>query len=278
MMLPNRGQIDKQCIKTGLEVGKIMRGLLIKDFFCLKKQLINYGFVIVGVIVISILFVLSYNFGNIHAQFVELVTSGESTEAGVTMIASNALLLFMLIPIACTGDITNLITDDEKASFYKVASVLPISISKRVACRFITGYLFIAIGVAVDLLMSIVISSLTGVISFPKFCGVIISFASLMMMYVSLFLLLVYVLGKGKTSYASVIPLLAGVALYGWVNFERLRAFLIDSDDNAFMEVFQRTTEFIFFKSYLLLIAAVIISVGAYLAAVSIAKKKRGVA
>ncbi len=255
-----------------------MKGLLIKDFFCLKKQLINYGFVIVGVIVVSVLFVLSYNFGNIHAQFMELIDSGESSETGVTMIASIALLLFMLIPIACTGDITNLVTDDERASFYHVASVLPISINKRVASRFLAGYLFIAIGVAVDLLMSIVISSLTGVVSFTKFCGVIISFASLMMIYVSLFLLLVYVLGKGKTSYASVTPMLTGVVLYGWANFDRLRAFLIDSDDNAFMEVFQRTTEFMFFKSYLLLIAAVIISAGAYLLAVGIAKRKRGVA
>lgn len=255
-----------------------MKGLLIKDFYCLKKQLINYGFVIVGVIVISLLFVLSYTFGNIHAQFVELVNSGESTETGVTMIASNALLLFMLIPIACTGDITNLITDDEKASFYKVASALPIPVSKRVACRFIAGYLFIAIGVAVDWIMSVVISSLTGIISLGKFCGVIISFASLMMMYVSLFLLLVYVLGKGKTAYASVIPLLAGVVLYGRANYDRLIAFLTDSDGNALMELYQRTTEFIFYKSYLLLIAALIISVGAYLAAVSIAKRKRGVA
>lgn len=255
-----------------------MKGLLIKDFFCLKKQLINYLFVIVGVIVISILFVLSYNFGNIHAQFQELIDSGQSTEASVTMIASNALLLFMLLPIACTGDITNLIMDDEKASFYKVASVLPMPISRRVACRFIAGYLFIAIGVAVDLIMSIILSSLTGIISLDKFCGVIISFASIMMLYVSLFLLLVYVLGKGKTTYAGVVPLLAGVAVYGWVHFDRLRAFLMDNDDDALMEIYQRTTEFMFYRSYLLLLAAVVVSFAAYIAAVWIAKRKRGVA
>lgn len=254
-----------------------MKGLLIKDFYCLKKQLINYLFVIVGVIVVSILFVLSYNFGNIHAQFTQLIDSGESSEAGVTMIAGNALLLCMLIPIACTGDITNLITDDEKASFYKVASALPISIGRRVASRFIAGYLFIAIGVAVDLVMSIVISSLTGIISLGKFCGVIISFASIMMLYVSLFLLLVYVLGKGKTTYAGVAPILAGVGLYGWANFDRLRAFLMDNDDAALMEIYQRTTGFMYYRSYLLLLAAVVVSFAAYTAAIWIAKRKRGV-
>lgn len=255
-----------------------MKGLLIKDFFCLKKQLINYLFVIVGVIVVSILFVLSYNFGNIHAQFTQLIDSGESTEAGVTMIASNVLLLFMLIPIACTGDITNLITDDEKASFYKVASALPVSVSIRVASRFLAGYLFIAIGVVVDVIMSMVISSLTGIISLEKFCGVIISFASIMILYVSLFLLLVYVLGKGKTTYAGVIPLLVGVIVYGWVHFDRLRAFLMDNNDDALMEIYQRTTGFMFYRSYLLLLAAVVVSFAAYTAAVWIAKRKRGVA
>ncbi len=255
-----------------------MKGLLIKDFFCLKKQLINYLFVIVGVIVVSILFVLSYNFGNIHAQFTQLIDSGESTEAGVTMIASNVLLLFMLIPIACTGDITNLITDDEKASFYKVASALPVSVSIRVASRFLAGYLFIAIGVVVDVIMSMVISSLTGIISLEKFCGVVISFASIMILYVSLFLLLVYVLGKGKTTYAGVIPLLAGVIVYGWVHFDRLRAFLMDNNDDALMEIYQRTTGFMFYRSYLLLLAAVVVSFAAYTAAVWIAKRKRGVA
>lgn len=255
-----------------------MKGLLIKDFFCLKKQLINYGFIIVGVIVISIMFVLSYNFGNVHAGFTEIIQSSQIVETDINMVASNALLLFMLIPIACTGDITNLITDDENASFYKVASTLPVSISKRVACRFIAGYLFIAIGAAVDFIMTIILTSLTSIISFGKFCSVITSFASIMMMYISLFLLFVYILGKGKTVYAQIIPLLIGTILYIGANFNRLQAFLMDSDDNALIDLYKRTTEFMFRKSYILFIVAVIISGGAYFVAVCIAERKRGVA
>lgn len=255
-----------------------MKGLLIKDFFCLKKQLINYGFIIVGVIVISIMFVLSYNFGNIHTGFTEMIDSGQNTQADITMIAGNALLLFMLIPIACTGDITTLITDDENASFYKVASSLPVSVGRRVASRFIAGYLFIAIGVAVDFVMTVILSSLTNIISFEKFCGVIITFASIMMMYISLFILFVYILGKGKTTYANVIPLLAGIAAYICANFNKLKAILLDSDDSALTDLYNRTTEFMFHKSYILLIAALIISGGAYFAAVYIAERKRGVA
>ena len=255
-----------------------MKGLLIKDFFCLKKQLINYGFIIAGVIVISVMFVLSYNFGNIHAGFMEMVDSGQNTGESITMIASNAMLLFMLIPIACTGDITNLVIEDEKASFYKVASALPVSVDRRVACRFMAGYLFIVLGAAVDLILSVILSSLTDVISLEKYCGVIITFASVMMVYISLFILFTYILGKGKTIYANILPLLIGLLVCICVSFNKIKAFLTDTDDNAMIDLYNRTTDFMFYRSYILLIAAIIISGSAYFATVYIAKRKRGVA
>lgn len=255
-----------------------MKGLLIKDFFCLKKQLINYGFIIAGVIVISVMFVLSYNFGNIHAGFTEMVDSGQNTGESITIIASNAMLLFMLIPIACTGDITNLVIEDEKASFYKVASALPVSVGRRVACRFMAGYLFIVLGAAVDLILSVILSSLTDVISLEKYCGVIITFASVMMVYISLFILFTYILGKGKTIYANILPLLIGLLVCICVSFNKIKAFLTDTDDNAMIDLYNRTTDFMFYRSYILLIAAIIISGSAYFATVYIAKRKRGVA
>lgn len=255
-----------------------MKGLLIKDFFCLKKQLINYGFIIAGVIVVSIMFVLSYNFGNIHAGFEEMVGSGQNTRESITIIASHALLIIMLIPIACTGDITNLVTGDENASFYKVASALPVSVGRRVACRFIAGYLFILIGAAVDLVLSVILSSITDIISFGKFCGVIVTFSSVMMMYISLFILFTYVLGKGKNAYANILPLLIGLLVCVCAAFNKIKAFLTGSDENALMDLYNRVTDFMFHQSYVLLLIAVIISGGAYFTAVYAAKRKRGVA
>ncbi len=251
-----------------------MKGLLIKDFYCLKNQLINYVFIIVGVIVISIMFVLSYNFGNIHAGFAQMVDSGQNTEADIGQIARSAMLLFMLIPIACAADLSHLFTDDENASFYKVAAAFPVSIGKRVACRFIAGYLFIAIGVVVDLIMTVILSSLTDIISFGKFCGVIVAFASFILMYVSMVIFLVYFLGSGKITYANVIPLLIGVAVY----WNKLKDFMTGVDANGFLELYDQITAFIFHRSYILVIAAIIVSSTAYLASVYIAGRKRGVA
>ncbi|MCM1327017.1 MAG: ABC-2 transporter permease [Bacteroidales bacterium] len=235
-------------------------------------------FIIMGVIVISILFVLSYDFGNIHAGFMEMMNSNQNAESDIILIARSALLLFMMVPIACTGDITSLFTDDENASFYKVASALPISISKRVACRFLAGYLFIAIGMAVDLVMTIILSSLTDMISFGNFCGVIITFSSVMLIYISLLILLMYILGNKKSTYAGMIPLLLGAAVYILANFDKFKDFMVGSNENALLDLYHQTTDFIFYKSYILFIAAIILSSGAYLAAVQTAKRKRGVA
>ncbi|MDE5865900.1 MAG: ABC-2 transporter permease, partial [Lachnospiraceae bacterium] len=236
-----------------------MKGLLIKDFFCLKKQLVNYGFIIVGVVVISVMFVLSYNFGNIHAGFVQIMESAQNNETSVMRIARSAMLMFMLIPLACAADMSNLFTDDVKASFYKVAASLPVSVGKRVACRFIISYLFVAVGVAVDVLMTVILSFMTDIISFGMFCSVIVSFASLILMYTSMFILFAYLIGSEKITNASVIPLLIGVAVYAAANFSKLNDFITGVNDDALIELYDQATEFIFHKSYILFIAAIII-------------------
>lgn len=254
-----------------------MRGLLIKDFFCLKKQLTTYAFIIAGVIAVSIMFVLSYRFGNIHAGFLEMVESGESTQTEVVSIASAALLLFMMLPIACTGDIGNLFLDDEKASFYKVASSLPISVRKRVACRFIAGILFIAIGFLVDLIMTLILSSLTDVISFQEFLGVMVSFASIMLMYISLLILFMYLLGNKKNTYASVFVLLIGLVVYVLINWNKIRVIVFRSDDSAIMDVYYGTVDFIEHRFYILFLFSLLVLSSSYMMAVKIANRKRGV-
>lgn len=49
-------------------------------------------------------------------------------------------------------------------------------------------------------------------------------------------------------------------------------------NDNALLEIYDQAIGFIFHKSYILFIAAVIVSGGAYFAAVHIAGRRRGVA
>ena len=58
-----------------------MKGLIIKDIFCLRKQLKTFTFVLIGVFVLALMYVLSARFGNI-------------AKAGADMLMDNDLTLF----------------------------------------------------------------------------------------------------------------------------------------------------------------------------------------
>ena len=42
-----------------------MKGLIIKDIFCLKKQIVTFAFIISGVVAVAVMFALSGQFGNL---------------------------------------------------------------------------------------------------------------------------------------------------------------------------------------------------------------------
>ena len=257
-----------------------MRGLIIKDFYCLRRQLVSYGFILAGVIVISILFVLSYQYGNLAAGMQEMIVMGEVTQDEVAQVAKMAVLFFMLLPIACTGDLVGVFVEDEKASFVKVAAVMPVSIEKRVACRFVSGILFIAVGVSVDLGLSFVLASLTEAVTFPEFCGSIVSFASLTLIAVSGLILNQYFWGGKKQNWINTVSVV--ILVVAWISVLFLSFFAQGEDLDRILDklpvLLDRGMNFIMYRSHILAIAAIVIALGAYLCAVAIAGRKRGVA
>lgn len=125
-----------------------MKGLMIKDLMCLRKQMILFAYTVAGVLALSIMFVLSVRFGNI-------------ADANQTMI-------FRM---------------DGKAGFSSISSILPLSVNKRVLAKYLTVFMMFGIGVVVDIVISFVLSMFTDIISFVDFFGIIISAASLMCIY-----------------------------------------------------------------------------------------------
>ena len=61
-----------------------MKGLIIKDIMCLKKQLTVFIYVIIGVVVISVMYVLSAKFGNLALAGNEMLcpACGKKTPKG----------------------------------------------------------------------------------------------------------------------------------------------------------------------------------------------------
>ena len=115
-----------------------MKGLLIKDFFCLKRQLFTFICICVGVLLVSVLVLISSEHGNLANGFHNMIADGDLTAERVATLMQYCMIFVLLIPMAFTENVANVFLDDRNASFQKLAGALPISVAKRVASRYIT--------------------------------------------------------------------------------------------------------------------------------------------
>ncbi len=252
-----------------------MKGLLVKDFYCLRKQYGIFLMTIIIVFVISIMFVFSCKYGNINKGFESMVKSGMATGNDISYIARIAMAFCFLIPMALTGNVMELFVDDRDAGFGKLAGALPVSIRKRVMSRFISGMIFTVIGCMADIIMAAVLSRLTDIITFKNYFAIIITFASLMIMYLSFLILYAYILGTEKMTLVAVLPLITGVVAVLLVNMKRLIGFIHNGIFDA--DIIKMLFNFIMNKSHLMFVASLVILAASYLLCVHISDLKRGV-
>ena len=89
-----------------------------------------FTYVIIGVLVVSVMYVLSARFGNLAIVGKEMSASNDLSRIDVKNLGTLALVLFMLLPIATVGDMANVFEADGKAGFSKIAGTLPVSLQK----------------------------------------------------------------------------------------------------------------------------------------------------
>ncbi|MBP5554109.1 MAG: ABC-2 transporter permease [Lachnospiraceae bacterium] len=258
-----------------------MKGLIIKDIMCLKKQLTTFVYVISGVVVISILYVLSSRFGNLaEVGKVLLDENNNMTQVDVKNLGSMVLIMSMLIPIVSVGDMVNVFIADGKAGFFKVSASLPVSMKKRMLSRFLTIYALFAIGAAVDIVLAMVLSSLTDIMGFGSFLGIIVSSASLLSIYSAFLILYCVILGYGKEQYAQYFSLLTIALSFVIIKFKSVKFVIIHvlGDGVGFdSSVFWKPLDYFRQKGYVFLLIALFVSVFSYCLSLYFAERKRGV-
>lgn len=254
-----------------------MRGLILKDLMCLRKQLIIFSYIVVSVLVLSVMYVLSAKYGNIA-----LANEGMMMENGVSSIdirnlSTWVLSIFLLLPIATVGDAATIFTEDEKAEFSAVSASLPLSVEKRVMAKYMTVFVMFGIGVVTDLLIISVLSALTDMVSFAEFFGMIISAASLMSIYGALVIVFCFLLGHGKEDYAIFSSFGVMVLAAITVNIHKIKNLFAPASDAEGTQAFDTFINFFKQKFYVLFIIALITMAVSYFVSVWIAKRKRGV-
>lgn len=257
-----------------------MKGLIIKDIMCLKKQLTIFAIVLIAVAAVSIMFAISSKCGNIAVGNAIMLEEEQFGELDIVGLSTEIMVFFMLIPPALLADLFFVFDCDKKAGFYKVSASLPISTEKRLLARFLTIYTLAAISAGTDILIAFVLSLITDVIKFKDFLGIIVSVISVISIYGALVIFFCILLGYEKDRYVqllAIFTMLAGVVL---INFNKIKTIIHGialHDDRTRTINMWGPIDFIKEKSYILLIAALAVSVCSYFASCFIAKRKKGV-
>lgn len=261
-----------------------MKGLILKDVMCLKKQLTVFCYVIVGVIIVSLLYVLSARFGNLAEAGREMMRTDDMSHTDVRNIGTLALVLFMLLPIATIGDMANVFEADGKAGFARVSAALPVPRWKRLLSRYCTIYALFGIGVLIDVVLAAVLGALTDIITFSGLFGIIISCASIMSIYSALVIFFCILLGYGKEQYVQILSILVMAVSFILVNIGNIRKIANNVAANAEQNNGSEDLSFLFDalnfikeKYWVLLLIAAGVSIGSYAASLALTERKRGV-
>lgn len=197
-----------------------MRGLVLKDMYCLKKNLTLFFGVTVGVIAMSLLYILSSKYGNIATEYEAMQTmeSVSSEEAAMLQGTTKAVVYFsLLVPIAFLATIVECFKEDLKAGFYKTMMSLPLSNAKIVGSRYLSCMLFTVVAMLGSIMTAFLVSLVEEDMPFENSLKYILLFTTVLMVYISLVIFLLYLFGARKADLIQCVPfVILLIAAEGW--------------------------------------------------------------
>ena len=254
-----------------------MKGLIIKDLMCLRKQLVIYLYVVVSVLILSVMFVLSAKYGNIALGGQEMMQENGMTYTDIKNLSTWVLGIFLLLPIATVSDAATIFIEDGKAGFSTVSASLPLSVKQRILAKYLTVLTMFGISVATEIVIITVLSVLTDIVSFTQFFGMMISCASLMSIYSALVIVFCFIYGHGKEDFAIISSVALMVFTAVLCNIRSFKQLFLAQSDTQSVQAFDAFIKFFQQKFYILFLFAVLTMAVSYVVSVWIAGRKRGV-
>ncbi len=137
-----------------------MKGLILKDIYCLRTRIMTYILTLVAALVIGILISLSSEYGNLKLDVFmgDVATVSEDDMAAYEMILGGATFLAILLPLGVGFDGIMTFNMDEKANFGDVLRTMPVKPIEIVLARYCTTYGFLLTGYVSSVLIALLIS------------------------------------------------------------------------------------------------------------------------
>ena len=137
-----------------------MKGLILKDIYCLRTRIMTYVLTLVAALAIGILISLSSEYGNLKLDVImgDDTSVSEDDMATYEMILGGATFLAILLPLGVGFDGIMTFHMDEKANFGDVLRTMPVKPVEIVLARFSTAYGFLLTGYISSILISLLLS------------------------------------------------------------------------------------------------------------------------
>ena len=251
-----------------------MKGLIIKDIMCLRKMRATFVFVTVSSFVITVMALISARIGNIALAEKEYLAGGTDMPMSPVHVLWYAVAVLVLLPLASIGDSLTLAFEaDKNASFTGIAGALPVSVKQRITARFITLFLTCGTGTVISLALSFILSLFTDIMTLGDFAGLVLSAASLILIFSALEMILIFLLKMKNTDYVRIISLLIMAAAFILCSLKRIIDALRDMKPTELI-----TDGLIFLENrwFILAVSAAVCLLVSYFVSAGIAERKRG--
>ncbi|MCM1162268.1 MAG: ABC-2 transporter permease [Roseburia sp.] len=252
-----------------------MVGLIRKDMYCLRRNLKTFLMVSIGVIIISVLFILSARYGNVAKGIEEMKVENHMGEEDFYAFFQVAIWCVLLLPMSFLGIIAECFKEDKKAGFSKQMLILPLSDGKIVGSRYISCLLLSVISLADSLLAGFFVSLVSEAFPLQKMLGCILCFNGALLAYMSLQMFLIYVFGAEKSDLMQCVPLvLLLIAVEIYIYRTSISGAQAAADVTG---IINQAADFMMEKYGLILLAAMGCMALSFLGSWKIFQKRRGV-
>ncbi len=253
-----------------------MKGLLIKDYYCLKKSLKSFLVLTIGVIIIGIMFAISMEYGNMAIVAAETAVQSGVDEATAFDMFRIAVWLVIIIPMAFVGNVVDCFKADMRADFGKQLFSLPVDSKQIVAARYLTCIIYALVSFVGATITAICISSASEQYPFYELMSVVVLFGSVMIIYLCIVMCLIYLIGVKYADYIQAAPLL--IIMIVAVVLSNVKMMNMDEAemDSLMANMWGTVKGFMTQNVGIFLLVAVVILMVTYFVSVQIVEKRRG--
>lgn len=252
-----------------------MKGLVIKDLYCLKKEIRLFLGTTIGSTIVSVLFLLSARYGNIADALADIQKT-EMIGSDMLLSLSDMLALVVIyLPIALAASIVECFKEDSKAGFSKVTLSMPVSYKKIVGSRYITCMLFFGACFLSTTFCNLLVTSVSDTLKFIAVLKGTFCACAIFMIYMSFIMFLLYLFGTKRADIIQTVPILL-VFFVGVICFaEKIEAQTEVDEFGSMIEMVNLGKEFMEKQGVKVFIVALLCMCVSYFLSVKILENKR---